>query len=132
ECENLAGEPIRLGGVPQPPVSVLALWATWCDACIIEMPLLAQAHRGIAGGHHAGINVDEDKDAFERYISAHTLPFPMLRDAAGTIQERLGLSVLPVLLVLNQDGLIIETVEGMIPDGEFPMYARRWLTKAAH
>src|SRR5690606_31562293 len=87
ECENLAGEPIRLGGVLQPPVTVLALWATWCDACIIEMPLLAQVHREIEGVHLVGINVDEDKDAFERYISAHTLPFPMLRDAAGTIQE---------------------------------------------
>jgi thiol-disulfide isomerase/thioredoxin len=71
------GRAIDQTGWPGHPV-LLHFWASWCGACASQVPgllkLYASAHPG--GLQLVGISCDDRKDAFDRYVAEHQLPWP--------------------------------------------------------
>ncbi len=74
-------------------VVVLNYWASWCPACLREMPLLVQAQEAIGEGRLqvVGIAIDEPSEA-RRFVAANPLNYPVLLGGVETVElsRRLG------------------------------------------
>lgn len=85
-------------------VVVVNFWATWCEPCVHELPVLgALAHQD---GRVAvvGVNYKEGLDAIERFSAAHPIPYPVLRDRTGETFERWTAGVMPTTILVDRRG----------------------------
>lgn len=106
--------------------NLLALWATWCEPCREEIPTL---RRWAGVNPHVELivlNVDSigaDVDALRTAAAEMGLPAPLL----ATSPERasaLGLRALPVLYMIDANGIVTDVREGFTDAATF----EAWLT----
>ncbi|HWH44917.1 MAG TPA: TlpA disulfide reductase family protein [Thermoleophilaceae bacterium] len=101
-------------------VVVLNFWASWCEPCRDESPLLQDWHERIEprGGTVLGIDLlDLDRDALE-FIAEYRLSYPMLRDGPGDTREDFGVIAYPETFVIDREGRIAASRRGPV-DEEF-------------
>ena len=90
-------------------VLVLHFWATWCNACIAEMPTLIRAQHALreSGVQFVGIAVDRVEDV-KTFLVDHPVNYPLLIADANVIglAKRLGnrLEVLPFTVIFDRHG----------------------------
>jgi cytochrome c biogenesis protein CcmG, thiol:disulfide interchange protein DsbE len=99
-------------------VVVLNVWASWCDPCREESPLLQRWHERIEprGGMVLGVDVlDVSSDARE-FIREYELTYPQLRDKDGDAIEQLGVVGYPETFVIDRRGRIAATQRGPVDD----------------
>jgi len=87
---------------------VLDLFATWCDACrdnLAPMSELARAHAGEMVV--AGIDVGEDRGVAARFIAREGIDYPVYTDPEMRFEDSLGVTALPLILVIDRSGRII-------------------------
>ena len=101
-------------------VVVLNYWASWCEPCREESPLLQRFHKRIAprGGTVLGVDVLDVTDDANDFIRQYALSYPMLKDRDGASQERFGVAAYPETFVLDREGRIAATRRGPV-DEEF-------------
>lgn len=99
-------------------VVVLNYWASWCDPCRRESPLLERWHKRIAkrGGSVVGVDVrDIDGDA-RSFIQKYGLSYPQLRDKGGDTLDDLGIIGFPETFVIDKRGRIAAVRRGPVTD----------------
>ena len=107
--------PVKLSEV-KAKVILINFWATWCEACMVEMPSISKLRES----YHArglevfGVNVDEDPDAaIPRTASELSLNFPMATDQDGKLSDLFDVQAIPLTVILdeNRNILFIEAGE---------------------
>jgi cytochrome c biogenesis protein CcmG, thiol:disulfide interchange protein DsbE len=97
-------------------VVVLNFWASWCEPCQIEAPLL-QRYQATLLRHNAtvlGVSyLDNSRDA-QSFVSRFHLAYPNLRDNAGTFVRAYGTNQLPESFLLDRAGHIVALSRGEI------------------
>jgi cytochrome c biogenesis protein CcmG, thiol:disulfide interchange protein DsbE len=99
-------------------VVVLNYWASWCEPCKEESPLLERWHRKISkrNGTVLGIDVlDVTSDAKE-FIAEYGLTYPHLRDKDGSTQEDFGVIAYPETFVIDPQGRIAASRRGPVDE----------------
>jgi cytochrome c biogenesis protein CcmG/thiol:disulfide interchange protein DsbE len=99
-------------------VVVLNYWASWCDPCKDESPLLQRWHQRLAkdGATVLGVDVqDVDADARD-FIEEYGLTYPMLRDGPGDTRDELGILGLPETFVIDRRGRIAAVARGPVDE----------------
>jgi cytochrome c biogenesis protein CcmG, thiol:disulfide interchange protein DsbE len=99
-------------------VIVLNYWASWCEPCRAESPLLERWHQRIEprGGTVLGVDVlDVTSDARE-FVRRYGLTYPMLRDAEGETQRQFGIVAYPETFVIDRSGRIAAARRGPVDD----------------
>ncbi len=89
-------------------VVVLNVFASWCDPCKAEAPLLEQAQREIAG-HNAtvlGVTYLDNSDASEQFVRQNHITYPVVRDVSGNFVRSFGTTGVPETFVIDRDGKI--------------------------
>jgi cytochrome c biogenesis protein CcmG, thiol:disulfide interchange protein DsbE len=89
-------------------VVVLNVFASWCDPCKAEAPLLEQAERKIAG-HDAtvlGVTYLDNSDASEQFVRQNHITYPVMRDVSGNFVRSFGTTGVPETFVIGRDGKI--------------------------
>jgi cytochrome c biogenesis protein CcmG, thiol:disulfide interchange protein DsbE len=102
-------------------VVVLNFWASWCEPCRAESPLLQRWHSRISrqGGTVLGVDVlDVSSDARD-FVREHGLTYPMLRDRDGDSQADFGVIAYPETVVIDRRGRIAAVERGPVDE--------RWL-----
>ena len=100
-------------------VVVLNFWASWCEPCRAESPLLERWHRRIRdrGGTVLGVDMfDVTSDARE-FIAEHGLSYPMLKDKDGAGVDAFGVAQYPETFVIDRRGRIAAVQRGPVDDG---------------
>lgn len=99
-------------------VVVLNIWASWCEPCKAESPLLERWHKRMEkdGGLVLGIDtLDVTSDALD-FIDEYGLTYPMLRDRDGDAIRALGVVAYPETFVIDRQGRIVATERGPVDD----------------
>lgn len=89
-------------------VVALNFWATWCPPCIQELPSLNNIHerfrdRGLVV---VGISVDEDKEAYQKFLQQRGVTFPTARDPQQTVNIRYGTTKFPESYLIDREGYV--------------------------
>ena len=100
---------------------VLNFFASWCDPCKQEAPVLEQLWRKDRGDHLVVLGVDTGPDSAgdgRRFVKAHGITYPVVFDPnAGIAYNRYALPGMPVTYVLNPQGRIVgNPVVGPVSD----------------
>jgi len=101
-------------------VVVLNYWASWCEPCRAESPLLERWHERMKGrgGTVLGVDVLDVTSDARAFVREFGLSYPMLRDADGESQRKFGVAAYPETIVIDRDGRIAALRRGPV-DEEF-------------
>jgi cytochrome c biogenesis protein CcmG/thiol:disulfide interchange protein DsbE len=87
-------------------VVLLNFWATWCQPCVAELPSLIQLHHDMPNLVVVGISIDEDPDAYTRFLTRHRVDFITVRDPAQSSPKLFHTDMWPETYVIDRNGYI--------------------------
>ena len=95
-------------------VVVLNFWASWCPPCLEETPSLNTLQQAIAGkgGVVLGVSVDEDNDAYQKFLVDNHVVFPTYRDASKKTAADYGTSMYPETYLIDRQGRLARKIVG--------------------
>jgi cytochrome c biogenesis protein CcmG/thiol:disulfide interchange protein DsbE len=92
---------------------VLNFWASWCEPCVDEAPMLRRAYRDYGRRvEFVGIDIRDDKQDALAFVAEYGLGYLHLRDEDLSIYEDYGLTGQPETFFLDSKGTIVEHVNG--------------------
>jgi peroxiredoxin len=98
---------------------VLNFFATWCEPCVREMPLLQEAAEDRAARAAVIGIAQDDPDAVRDFVARLSVRYPVLLDLpASGLSLQLGdrRGVLPYTVLVDANGTIRATRAGNFPD----------------
>jgi cytochrome c biogenesis protein CcmG/thiol:disulfide interchange protein DsbE len=97
-------------------VVVLNFWASWCEPCQVEAPLLerAQAQLKRAGATVLGVTYLDATPDSQRFVGRFHLSYPNLRDNDGVFAHSYGTDQLPESFVIDRSGDVAAVSRGEI------------------
>lgn len=114
ELEDLDGQRVDLADLGGKPV-VINFWATWCQPCVVEHPLLVQASRTYEGrAHFLGIVYQDEPNLIRRFVERRGAWGPSLLDPDSRVAITYGVYGAPETFILDADGTIVRKVTGML------------------
>lgn len=99
-------------------VVVLNFWASWCEACQIEAPLLESAQRRLQA-HDAtilGVTYEDASPDSEGFVRRYHVTYTNLRDNVGAFARSYGTDQLPESFVIDRQGRIVAISRGEIDE----------------
>lgn len=113
ELFSAQGERMRLTDLRGQPV-ILNFWATWCEPCQIEMPILQElyAAQPISSLRILAINLGEPPNLIREWQNALGLTYDMLADERGSVARLYALRGQPSTYIIAPDGSITHIFYG--------------------
>ena len=99
-------------------IIVLNFWATWCQYCIKEMPLLDEMDLRDDITVLA-VSVGEDKKLVEDYITENGYKFEVFLDEESTLASTFGVTGFPTTVFLGRDLELYYVYPGMLDQTTF-------------
>ncbi len=89
-------------------VVVLNVFASWCDPCRAEAPILADTERTLRSRHATilGVTYLDNSTASEQFVHQEHITYPVLRDVSGNFVRSFGTTGVPETFVINRQGRI--------------------------
>ena len=113
-----AGARIRLSNLSG-QVVVLDFWASWCRACLQQIPILGRvATRNHEGVIVVGVNSNDSPDGARGLLARLNPPYASVEDESGTVSDAYGVSGLPTLVVIDSTGRISAVRTGLVSEDE--------------
>lgn len=111
---DLDGRRVDLAELEGKPV-VINFWATWCQPCVVEHPMLVEAARIYDGrAHFLGIVYQDEPDLIRRFVDRRGAWGPALLDPDSRVAIAYGVYGAPETFILDADGTIVRKVTGML------------------
>ncbi len=87
---------------------VMNIWASWCDACRDEAPVLEQGWRSFKdqGVIFVGVNAQDSRGDAERFLREFDITYPNGPDESD-IYFDYGATGMPETFFINRDGVIV-------------------------
>lgn len=111
------GEPSAGSLQPRGKITLVNFWATWCDPCVEEIPMLErfwQEHRG-SGVEVIGVTrlyddsgPDAEIDRIRAFLDRHRVTYPVVVGAEDSpAHSAYGVDSLPASVLVDRDGTVI-------------------------
>jgi cytochrome c biogenesis protein CcmG/thiol:disulfide interchange protein DsbE len=97
-------------------VVVLNFWASWCEPCRVEAPLLRRAQGVLRrhGGTVLGVTYLDASPDSQSFVRQYGLTYPNLRDNNGAFARSYGTDQLPESFVIDRSGRVVAISRGEI------------------
>lgn len=115
-------------------IVLINFWATWCEACMVEMPSLIRLHKAFKnhGFQVLGINLDENPEMIvPKIIKEFKIEFPMLIDPDQKLADMFDVHAIPLTIILNQDRkvLLVKSGEENWDSPQIHANIKQWLNE---
>lgn len=105
----------------KPDKMIVALWATWCEPCLKELPVLEGQKERLASEGYRLTLVNYDGGAADKTIPevkawfvSQKLSLTTLFDFRISLLDSIGVSALPFAFVVDSEAKIVWAAEGLI------------------
>jgi cytochrome c biogenesis protein CcmG/thiol:disulfide interchange protein DsbE len=100
-------------------VVVLNFWASWCEPCQQEAPLLEQAQKSLEkhGATVLGVTYQDASPDSEGFVRRYHVTYPVVRDTTGEFAHSFGTRQVPESFIINRQGRIVAISRGQIEQG---------------
>ncbi|KRH78531.1 thiol-disulfide oxidoreductase ResA [Ferrovum sp. JA12] len=111
---------------------VINFWATWCEPCKEEMPMLSQLQNDLRDKQvqFVGIGVDEEKD-LKAWLQTRSISYPILVGNDSTLEmtrtlgnEQQGI---PFTLVISPSGIVIYKKLGKVKEEDIKNILQKYV-----
>ena len=91
-------------------VVVLNVWASWCDPCREEVPLLQRTHEQIEakGGLVLGLDTQDASREALKFLRERKATFPSLRDRDRSYGREFGVNGYPETFLIDRKGRVAD------------------------
>jgi cytochrome c biogenesis protein CcmG/thiol:disulfide interchange protein DsbE len=115
ELKSLEGKLVGLASFRGRPL-VVNFFASWCDPCREEMPLINDfASKGAKEGYSVlGIAIEDSRAAVTEYAKESKLAFPIALDLNSTVKRSYRIFGPPATFFIDSQGIIRDVVLGPI------------------
>ena len=118
--KDLAGNDHTLSSFKGKKVVMLDFWATWCNICKREMPVLESVYKEYQpqGVEFYGIALDENIKQIKKIIKDKGVTYPILLDAGAKVATEVYqlAGPIPLKVVIDCEGVIRYSHVGDYPD----------------
>ncbi len=124
-----ANAKMRLGDLRGQAV-LLDFWATWCEPCRIQAPIVDQVARRWRDRGLVVVGVDTDgpeQGNPEAFAASRGLTYPIVQDRGGAAARAYGVDALPTLVVISRSGKVVAVRTGVTDGGELERLVRQAL-----
>jgi cytochrome c biogenesis protein CcmG, thiol:disulfide interchange protein DsbE len=99
---------------------VLNFWASWCDPCRAEAPLLERGWRdaGRQGVLFLGLDMQDARDDARKFLREFSITYPNVREAGDETSRRYGMTGIPETFFISARGRLVGHVIGAITAGQ--------------
>ncbi|SDM29124.1 Thiol-disulfide isomerase or thioredoxin [Lentzea albidocapillata subsp. violacea] len=106
---------VELGGALAGRTVLLNLWASWCQPCREEMPVLQEYSRQPGAVPVVGVNVQDVPSEALGAVVALGVRYPSVVDTGEAVQKALAVPrVLPVSYVVRPDGTVRQITDPLV------------------
>ena len=117
QVADITGETFDLETHIGKDVVFISFWATWCEPCKTEMPLIQRLHDdyGSKGLKVLSVSLDgpDTVSGVEPYIQTQGYTFQVVVDEDTSIAQAINpRTVAPFTVIVGRDGQIAKTIEG--------------------
>ncbi len=87
-------------------VVVINLFASWCQPCLAEAPILERTERELArqGGTVLGVTYRDTTSDAQQFVRQQHINYPVVRDVSGSFARAYGANGIPETFVLDRNG----------------------------
>ena len=115
-------------------IVLINFWATWCEACVDEMPSLVNLRNRYKnqGFEILGINLDENPEAvLSKAVRQLGIEFPVFKDPDGDLSDLFNIHAIPFTVIMDHQRKILFVKHGEMNWDSPKMQAEmeRWLAK---
>jgi cytochrome c biogenesis protein CcmG, thiol:disulfide interchange protein DsbE len=89
-------------------VVVVNVFASWCDPCAAEAPVLEQLQKQIVGRDATilGVTYEDAAPDSEQFVKTHGITYPVVRDVGDAFTQDWGTSGVPETYIINRQGRV--------------------------
>jgi len=115
DLKTLDGKPLKLDSFHGKPL-VLNFFASWCDPCRDEMPLINElAAQGNKNGFSVlGVAVEDTRAALLEFAKESKLVFPIALDLNNTVKRAYRIFGPPATFFIDSQGVVRDVVLGPV------------------
>jgi len=116
ELNDLEGNTIKLSDYKNQKVVVLVFGATWCPACVTELPEVQEYYESADKEQVEiiWIYTNEKEDTIKNFRDEHNLEFPIIHDKSRDIYDQYKISTIPTSVFIDKEGGISEIKIGAL------------------
>lgn len=120
KVDLLGGGTLDLASHKDKNVVVLDFWATWCPPCRVSMPIVDRVAKRFAdkGVVAYAVNLVEDPQTVEAFLKRNPLEAKVAMDKDGKVAKQYGIQSIPLILVIDKEGVVQKVYEGVGPNLE--------------
>lgn len=104
---DLAGHRVDLAGF-RGHVVVVDFWASWCEPCADEMPVLEALYTSLHGQGLDVVGVSQDSTAgnITSFLRRVHVSFPIVHDNGHAVADRYGPRGMPTSFIIDRHGIV--------------------------
>ena len=110
QVQTLDGAPTRLQTELRGRPALVSFWASWCDACMDEIPALNKLSAAArTDAVVVGVAVGDTTEKARGVVLDKGLAYPNLVDAEFKLADAMGQRNVPFTMVLDREGRVVFT-----------------------
>jgi peroxiredoxin len=121
---TLAGSPLKLSSL-RGKVVLVDFWASWCEPCKKELPLLDKLAPKLRarGIEIVAVNIDDDTKKASDFVASHALHLTVVPDSTKKIVGAYEPPKMPSSFVVDKSGVVRSVHGGFEPGDEAKLEA---------